>query len=261
LNSETNPERRRLLIAGVGAALGALPLAGEAAPPRGRPAAVKKWDPDEGVTAPEDLMKEHGVLNRCLLIYEEGVHRLRQREEIAPEVFQHTAALVRRFVEQYHEKNEENYIFPHFKRAGKLTDLVDTLLRQHKAGRAVTAQILHLSTPPLFSDPQNQQRLVAAVESFIRMYRPHEAREDTVLFPALRTILPLTSWLLSAAGWRRPSTRCSGMRGLSAASLRWPRSRSSSASTTCGSSHRPPQVERNGHHANQPSRSASGLPL
>ncbi len=25
--------------------------------------------------------------------------------------------------------------------------------------------------------------------SFIRMYRPHEAREDTVLFPALRTIL------------------------------------------------------------------------
>ncbi len=31
---------------------------------------------------------------------------------------------------------------------------------------------------------------MASVESFIRMYRPHEAREDTVLFPALRTILP-----------------------------------------------------------------------
>jgi hypothetical protein len=27
------------------------------------------------------------------------------------------------------------------------------------------------------------------MRSFIRMYRPHEAREDTVLFPALREIV------------------------------------------------------------------------
>src|SRR4051812_48835770 len=32
--------------------------------------AVRHTD-EEGVTAPEDLMKEHGVLNRCLLVYEE----------------------------------------------------------------------------------------------------------------------------------------------------------------------------------------------
>jgi hemerythrin-like domain-containing protein len=157
-----------------------------AAPRRRAPA----WDPDQGVTAPEDLMKEHGVLNRCLLIYEEGIRRLRSRQETAPEVFQHTATLIRRFVEQYHEKNEENYIFPQFKRAGKLTDLVDTLLRQHKAGRVVTAQILRLSSPAAFGQAQNQDHLITSIESFIRMYRPHEAREDTVLFPALRTILP-----------------------------------------------------------------------
>jgi hemerythrin-like domain-containing protein len=151
--------------------------------------AAPKWDPDQGVTAPEDLMKEHGVLNRCLLIYEEGLRRLQANETVGPELFQHTAALVRRFVEQYHEKNEENYIFPQFKRAGKLTDLVNTLLQQHKAGRVVTAQILHYSTPALYRDGQNRERLVTAVHRFIRMYRPHEAREDTVLFPALRTIL------------------------------------------------------------------------
>jgi len=27
------------------------------------------------------------------------------------------------------------------------------------------------------------------MEQFVRMYEPHEAREDTVLFPALRSIL------------------------------------------------------------------------
>jgi hemerythrin-like domain-containing protein len=31
--------------------------------------------------------------------------------------------------------------------------------------------------------------VVSACEAFIRMYRPHAAREDTVLFPALRKIL------------------------------------------------------------------------
>jgi len=144
---------------------------------------------DEGVTAPEDLMKEHGVLNRCLLIYEEGQRRLQARQEIEPEIFEHTANLVRRFVEQYHEKNEENYIFPVFQKAHKLTDLVDVLLAQHKAGRTVTARILDLSKPDVFHKPDNQKALAEACHSFIRMYRPHEAREDTVLFPALRTIL------------------------------------------------------------------------
>jgi hemerythrin-like domain-containing protein len=141
------------------------------------------------VTAPEDLMKEHGVLNRCLLIYEEGMRRLNRDEEISPEVFNQTAQLVRRFVEQYHEQNEEKYIFPEFERAHKLVDLVELLKTQHRAGRDVTATILSLSEPANFRTKENRETLVKACASFIRMYRPHEAREDTVLFPALRTIL------------------------------------------------------------------------
>ncbi len=150
----------------------------------------KKWDPDQGVTAPEDLMKEHGVLNRCLLIYEEGMRRLRAKQDVAPEVFQHTADLVRTFVEQYHEKNEETYIFPQFVKAKQLTKLVEVLKTQHVAGRKVTAEILRLSQPDAYRVAENRDNLVQACQAFIRMYRPHEAREDTVLFPALRAILP-----------------------------------------------------------------------
>lgn len=178
MGSETEVDRRRLLL-GAGLALAA-PLGAAAAP----------LDPEEGVTAPEDLMKEHGVLNRCLLIYEEGLRRLRGKSEVAPEVFGHTAELVRKFVEEYHEKNEENFIFPVFVKHGKLVDLVTTLKDQHKAGRRVTAQILALSRPDAFRSADNQARLIHSVESFIRMYRPHEAREDTILFPALRELIP-----------------------------------------------------------------------
>jgi hemerythrin-like domain-containing protein len=150
----------------------------------------KKWDPDQGVTAPEDLMKEHGVLNRCLLVYEEGMRRLREKQDVEPEVFEHTAQLVRTFVEEYHEKNEESHIFPEFHKARKLTDLVDTLKAQHVAGRKVTAEILRLSHPEAFRSAENRNQLVMACHAFIRMYRPHESREDTVLFPALRELLP-----------------------------------------------------------------------
>jgi hemerythrin-like domain-containing protein len=148
-----------------------------------------KIDPDAGVTAPEDLMKEHGVLNRCLLIYEEGIRRLRNKEEVSPQVFNSTAELIRTFVEEYHEKNEEKYIFPVFEERKTLVDLVQTLNTQHKAGREVTARILRLSTPDQFRSQDNRTQLVAYCQSFIRMYRPHESREDTVLFPALRTLL------------------------------------------------------------------------
>ena len=71
---DSTMDRRRLLVGGAVLLAGA-PLAA-AAPP------ATKIDPDAGVTAPEDLMKEHGVLNRCLLIYEEGLRRLAAREEV-----------------------------------------------------------------------------------------------------------------------------------------------------------------------------------
>lgn len=173
-------DRRELIASGIAAAAVTLPSVSTA---------QKKWDPDEGVTAPEDLMKEHGVLNRCLLIYEEGLRRLHEKQEIHPNVFSHTAKLVKLFVEDYHEKNEENHIFPVFKQTGKLTGLVRTLETQHKAGRKLTAEIIRCSAPDLFRQSANRDRIVTFTQSFIRMYRPHEAREDTVLFPALRTIL------------------------------------------------------------------------
>jgi hemerythrin-like domain-containing protein len=148
----------------------------------------KKEGAEEEVSAAEDLMREHGVLNRVLLIYEDGLRRLRTKEEVAPEVFHKPAALVRKFVEDYHEKLEENFIFPAFEKQKKLVDLVKILRQQHQAGRVVTDVILREATADRFGKEANRQELVRSTEAFIRMYRPHEAREDTVLFPALHTV-------------------------------------------------------------------------
>jgi len=91
-------------------------------------------------------MREHGVLNRILLIYDESARRLDAQQQLPIDVLAKSADLIRRFIEQYHEKLEEDFLFPRFEKANRLVDLVATLRRQHQAGRALTDTILRLST-------------------------------------------------------------------------------------------------------------------
>jgi hemerythrin-like domain-containing protein len=145
---------------------------------------------EEGVTATEDLMREHGVLERVLLIYEEGIRRLEAHDALLPENLFGAAMIVRAFVEDYHEKQEESDVFPRLEKAGRLAPLTAILRAQHKAGRGVTDEILKRLEPRPFNVPELRRELAALMRSFARMYRPHYAREDTVAFPALREATP-----------------------------------------------------------------------
>jgi len=49
----------------------------------------------------------------------------------------------------------------------------------------LTDVVLRNTSADQFHKAENRQEVVRICEAFIRMYRPHEAREDTVLFPAL----------------------------------------------------------------------------
>src|SRR5207249_9996299 len=95
----------------------------------------KKGDGKEAeVGPPEDLMREHGVLKRILLIYGEAIRRIDSKEDLPPEPLADSAKIIRDFIEDYHEKLEENFLLPRIKQANKLVDLVDVLLQQHQAG-------------------------------------------------------------------------------------------------------------------------------
>jgi len=149
---------------------------------------------DEEISPAEDLMREHGVLNRILLIYDEYLRRLNgnvkpAKQDLDMSVLAKAADVVRHFVEEYHEKLEEDFLFPRFRKAGKLVTLVDTLQEQHLAGRRLTARILELAGTATLKYVSDTDTLTDALRAFLRMYRPHEAREDTVLFPAFRSIV------------------------------------------------------------------------
>ena len=106
----------------------------------------------EEVSPPEDLMREHGVLRRILLIYEDIRGRLNSGKEFPPEMLSSAADIIHRFIEQYHEKLEEDYLFPRFEKAGKLVDLVTILKEQHKAGRRLTEYIKKSAVPATLKD-------------------------------------------------------------------------------------------------------------
>jgi len=145
--------------------------------------AKEKEEEDEDVSANEDLMREHGVLNRILLIYDEAGRRIQAKESFDTEIVGKSAALIARFIEDYHEKIEETWIFPRFEQAHNLVELTVNLRAQHAMGRRLTESIA------ASAKSKDLTAMGTAMASFIRMYRPHEAREDTVLFPALHKLV------------------------------------------------------------------------
>ena len=202
--------RRDFLVAATGVGLGG--LGGFAAAllaaqprlplPKRREAAAAtetKTEADEPNSPPEDLMLGHAVQERLLGIYEELADRLRTpQDQRAPDLLRQAASLVRKLYEDFHQRLEEEYIFPQFENHAQLGPLVKALKAQHAAGRQVTDSILQALgaaggsagggvAPPV---PAARVPLAQACRATIRLHRPHMAREATELFQALYDVLP-----------------------------------------------------------------------
>lgn len=143
------------------------------------------------VTATEDLMREHGILRRALLVYREAAVKLKQdMTSVPPDALEKTAQLFRVFGEDYHERKlEETYIFPSLKRTQNPAAIyADVLTAQHARGREITDYLLALTA--LDKIPwASANNFINALESFVRMYEHHAAVEDTLVFPAWRSAI------------------------------------------------------------------------
>ncbi len=142
------------------------------------------------ISPPEDLMREHGVLNRALLVYREVIARIERGDEVPRQELGGAASVIRSLIHDHHEHVEERYLFSALLRAGRLTSTVEVLRTQHEAGRILTSILLTVDNNHGGFDRRARQELVDVMSAFIRMYEPHEAREDTEVFPAFRAIMP-----------------------------------------------------------------------
>jgi hemerythrin-like domain-containing protein len=146
--------------------------------------------PHEGedeVTPAEDLMREHGIVRRVMFLYDEAAGRLEKGGDVPLDALGSAAALIRRVIEDYHEKLEEEFLFPRFEKANRQVELVATLRKQHVVGRTVTDRISALAKAKLAD--ADRATLAQTLRAFDRMYQAHASREDTVLFPMLRELV------------------------------------------------------------------------
>lgn len=141
------------------------------------------------VTATEDLMREHGVIRRALLVYAELAPKLRSDPgSVDPAALHKAAQLFRSFGEDYHERElEEQHIFPTIRKMNRpeLTHYADVLTAQHQRGREITDYVLAVTTGKI--GKQHGDELANIFEAFTLMYQNHAAREDTIIFPAWKT--------------------------------------------------------------------------
>jgi hemerythrin-like domain-containing protein len=171
---------------GLFAAAAGLALAPRVSAAAAKKAAQKKEEAEVGPG--EDLMREHGVLRRVMFLYDEAARQLESGQKPPLDALGQGAGIVRKVIEQYHEKLEEDFIFPRMEKAKKLADLTAILRKQHEAGRSVTGNILELCKGG------DGAQLAKQLRAFNRMYRPHAAREDTLLFPAFHELLGEKAW-------------------------------------------------------------------
>ncbi len=151
-------------------------------------ATINEKQEESQVPLTEDLMYEHGILNRVLLIYEEIIKRIDGNIDFQITTLADALDIIKSFIEDFHEKVEETYIFPLFEKNKKELKLVATLKNQHDKGRQITTKLQNLCATQRLDD--TSKRIIKyLLKKFIRMYRPHEARENTVLFPQVRTLL------------------------------------------------------------------------
>jgi hemerythrin-like domain-containing protein len=203
--NERDSRRAFLSIASAGALLAACKKAERAEPEPGTATAApstttnaaqpaKKPDDDdddkkkEEVTATEDLMREHGVIRRVLVVYRETATRLRTKPAGVPaDALQKAAKLMQTFAEDYHEKQlEEANIFPALMKNAGLAGTVNTLIAQHQRGREITQYVLAVTAKSIGA--ASAEPLARALEGFARMYEEHAAMEDTIVFPAWKKL-------------------------------------------------------------------------
>jgi hemerythrin-like domain-containing protein len=145
------------------------------------------------VSPTEDLMREHGILHRILLIYKDALKYLRgqkiNNQANIYSVIYNTAFIAQQFIENYHQKLEEQYVFPKFSQNPEYSVLISTLLNQHNAAQELTSRILYYSSLKNSCYHGINLNLIHLLCLYIDMYDPHSAREDTVVFPALHGLV------------------------------------------------------------------------
>ena len=131
------------------------------------------------------------LLKRVLLIYREGLRRLQAGEELpAPSAQRRARRLFGALSRTITSNWKSSTCFPNCSRCSNWPTSAPCCVPNTQRGRVLTYRVLAATGAAPALDQAKRDALAQDVSAFIRMYEPHEAREDTVVFPTLRQVVP-----------------------------------------------------------------------
>lgn len=133
----------------------------------------------------EMLSTEHAIIERLMSVFEAMIGRACMDSNVDLMPLNHAAIMIKELGPDHHMKFEEDHVFPKFRNAGRLSDLVGVLKQQHDRGASILNSIIDMTRTGRIEDERSLNQLSNLCMSFVVMYRLHAAREETELFPAL----------------------------------------------------------------------------
>ncbi len=137
----------------------------------------------------ESLLKEHGLLERLLLIYKASFEQTKTLAPFHTDPLRKAIEIMEQYIENFHEKIEEE-VFSIFEKKNVQVALIKQLRMQHLIAQQITKLIKELlDNETIVRNVKKLQEISQLLQMFIVMYGVHEAHENTELFPLLYDIM------------------------------------------------------------------------
>lgn len=129
----------------------------------------------------DELMAEHRVIEQVLSALEAAAD-----QEVAFSFYERAVDFIANFADGSHHDKEEGLLFPCLEKAGMPHDggPIAVMLHEHDVGRSCVARL----RTAISAGDRNAAR--SAAGDYADLLRQHIAKEDGVLYPMARRILP-----------------------------------------------------------------------
>jgi len=150
----------------------------------------------------EELREEHGAIMKVFSILQGISGKMKENDLRVFDAFGRVLEFLKVFVDQCHHAKEEEVLFPAMKEAQtRNRGLIQELISEHEQGRnmirTMEAALGRISLEKSFD------ALVDTVEDYLQVFRTHIRKENGLLFPEARELLPESLQALIALQFRK----------------------------------------------------------
>ncbi|MFY9606532.1 MAG: hemerythrin domain-containing protein [Thermoplasmata archaeon] len=137
----------------------------------------------------DELMNEHRVIERMLVVVSNACDRLENGQEVEQELFVGAADFFKNFADKCHHGKEEKLLFVKMQERGVSGEVgpIAVMLREHQDGRGHVRKIAELSATKMTQ--KTKDGLVRVGRAYVDLLSKHIQKEDNILYPMANQIL------------------------------------------------------------------------